>query len=159
MPVPLTTRGIGALLLAIVVSSALGCGGSDSPEAKLAGTWSEIMASGTTGLGISFSGNGTYETQYLSLTSATTGQDDVESGLVQVTSDALTFTPQKSTCDGPVAVWTVTYRLDGGGLTLTGAGGILGFQRDTATSNNCVIQLGCFDTSAFVPHPLAAVSN
>jgi hypothetical protein len=97
----------------------------------------------------------------LQLTSSTTGNDQVETGTFAATDTEIAFTPQKSTCPGPVSVYALTYNFNDDSLAVLYSTGAVAFSRNTTPpSSNAIITFGCFQSGgSFVPAPLAAVSN
>jgi hypothetical protein len=149
------------LLLLLLLLFAIGCGGgASSPEEQLSGTW--VSSTSTSGAGITFVGDGTYITQFLQLTASGSALDEMESGTFSVSGNKLNFAPQKSSCQGPIPLWSSTYTIAGSVLTLFGSGGLVSFNRDSSMPGGGVqIAFGCFsaDGTTFTPSPLEPVGN
>jgi hypothetical protein len=123
------------------------------------GKW--LYAGSSAGIGLEFDTNYTYKAQLLQETSTTTGNDQAEVGTFAVTDTAITFTPQQSTCPGPVPVYADNYTFNGDSLVLAYSTGGMAFSRNTTPpATNAIITFGCFQSDgSFVTSPLAAVSN
>ena len=146
---------LGGLLLAVV-----GCGGSSSPEAQLAGTWTYI--NGYSGIGLTFSTDSTYVAQVLQVTSSTSAEDEIEKGVYSVSGNDIIWTPQEYTCPGPDPVYTTPYSFSGGNLVVVtpGNSAVVTFSRDTSSgSGNESLVFGCFQSGSFAQQSLAPVSN
>jgi hypothetical protein len=145
---------MGGLLFAVI-----GCG-SSSPEEQLAGTWT--YTSGNSGVGLTFDTDGTYVAQVLQLTSATSGDDEVEKGTYVATSNQITWTPQEYTCPGPDPVYVTPYSFSGGNLVIVtpGSAAVVTLVRETSSGGgNSSLVFGCFQSGSFAAESLAPVSN
>ncbi len=149
--------------LAVLLAAVAACGGgnSETPEERLIGQWVYTNSSGSTGIDVTFNTNATYTLQVMRLTSTTSANDQVETGIYSATENELTFTPQKYTCPGPVPVFTEGYSFNGDSLSMLFSDAVLVYSRSTTpAATNFSISFGCFQTDgSFVQAPLAAVSN
>lgn len=152
----------GVVLSALLVAL-IGCGDdSKTPQEKLVGgTWVFSNSSGSAGLDLIFNADASYSVQLLELTSTTTANDQVETGVYSASDSKITFTPQKYTCPGPDPIYRVAYTFNGESLALLFADGVIAFERYTGpAATNFTLTFGCFqDDGSFVPSPLAPVSN
>ena len=151
-------KKLGVVATGLVLAGMVGCGGT-SHQNSLIDTW--IYDSGDSAIGLTFDTDNTYSAQVLVLTSSTTANDQVETGTFTKTTSEITFTPKKFTCPGPDTIYTLSYQINGNGLTLVTADGALFFTRDMSPdTTNARITFGCFlDDGSFVAMPLAPVSN
>ena len=150
------TKGLLALLLLL----GIGCGsGSDSPADKLQGNWMYVAADGLTGIALDFQGNG-YVTGFLGLTSATSANAEIETGIFTATASSIGFTPQKYSCPGPDAVYSLDYSWSGSLLAIHAGANLYLLERNDAMANGSfVITTGCVQNGYFYPMPVAPVSN
>jgi hypothetical protein len=134
------------------------CGSSDAGGPALVGTnW--LSANGSVGVGMDLKSDGTYTLQKFSIGTSPL-QDEVETGVYSLSGNSITFTAHEWTCAGPVAVFTMTYALNGSVLTLANAVGVTTFSPDTSPPwAGVATTLGCFTRSGFVASPLAPVTN
>jgi hypothetical protein len=146
--------------LSILAMFLFACGGGSEPPSVF-NTWiySDSIGGGY-GLTIVESTH-TYVYQEFATTSATSLDDEVETGTVVVTPTTITFTPQESTCPGAAPPYTLSYVIaPDGSLTMDYGGGVISLHVDTVPpSSNGDVVFGCFDnsTGAFTPGPLAPV--
>jgi hypothetical protein len=150
-----------ALLWAIV---ALGMGCGSAPGEQLDGWWESINADGTIGVFVGFDrGKGTYAAQRIVLNyndqHLGIGDDQVEVGAYTATDKAITFTPQQSTCPGPVVATVQMYAVSGRALQIRNwswaqsLSGVFG-------APSLSLSLGCYNTGGgFDGYGLAPVSN
>ena len=146
--------------LAVLLATVAACGSNAvSPQDRLMGKW--LYAGSSAGIGLEFDTNNTYKGQLLQETSATTGKDQVETGTFTATDTAITFTPQQSSCPGPIPVYFQDYSFNGDSLVLASSTGGMAFSRNTSPpATNAIITFGCFQSDgSFVQAPLAPVSN
>jgi hypothetical protein len=150
---------VGPIVVAAVMATA--CSSSSGGPPSLDGNWFYADSAGTSGVGVSFKNDGSYELQELVLTSSTSGNDQVEIGTFTVSGNTITVTPTQWSCKGPDAIYQLTYSFDGSNLSLAQPSGIIVMQPNNNTaSSGEAIAIGCFDTAGnFTPEPLAAVSN
>jgi hypothetical protein len=150
-------------MLAVLLAAVAACGGgnSETPKERLIGQWLYTNSSGGAGIDITFKTDATYSAQVLQLTSTTTANDEVETGVFSTTDTEITFTPQKYTCPGPDPVYSVTYSFNGDSLLLLLSTSATAFSRNTTPpTTNFSIAFGCIQSDgSFVVSPLAAVSN
>ena len=147
-------------LLAVLATVAACGANSETPEQRLIGAW--IYWNGSTGVGLEFDSNGIYSGQVLQITSATTGNDEVETGVYTMTDTEITCTPLENSCPGPDPAYRLIYHVDGNNLeVLTPNGLAIAFSRNTASpSSNSIVTFGCFQSDgSFVTGALAPVSN
>jgi hypothetical protein len=146
---------------AVLLVAAAACGGgSETPEQRLIGKWLYTDASGTRGLSVQFDADSTYTLATMQLTSTTSAEAQVETGVFAATGTQITSTPQMYTCPGPYPGYQVSYHFNGDSLVVTYSTGVMAFSRNTAApASNVVVTYGCFQSGAFVAAPLAAVSN
>lgn len=145
---------VGAVMVAACSSSS----GGGTPS--LYQTWAYVTADGSAAAGATFTSDGTYLFQELTLTSSTTANDQVEEGSFTISGSTITATPKQWTCPGPDAVYTLGYSFQGGNLVLAQPAGTIVMQPDTATASSISITNGCFASSgSFTTAPLATVSN
>jgi hypothetical protein len=146
-------------LAVLLVVASCGGGSNPTPQERLIGKW--LYSGASAGIGLEFDPNDAYSAQVLQLTSSTTGNDEVETGTFAATDTEIAFTPQKSTCPGPVSVYTLTYHFNEDSLGVLYSTGAMVFSRNTdPPSSNAIVTFGCFQSGgSFVPAPLAAVSN
>jgi hypothetical protein len=143
--------------LPVATLSLVGCSSSSNSGApSLTNTvWLETNANGTSGQSIDFKSDGTYEHSDLVLTSATTGNAQIEKGTYVITSPGnMALTPQQWTCTGTYAPYTATYAFSGNTLVFSPsvAATVLDFVVDTASplATGEQITEGCFTTTGFV---------
>jgi hypothetical protein len=142
------------------LAALLGCSStSTDPASGLKGTWAG--ADGPLVLGVTFNGDGTYELHQTLRTSATTAEDQVQTGTFTATGSWITFTPQRSSCPGPAPMSTAPYKLLNGSLQMTSGTTVFTLQPDTAPpAPGTTVQTGCFDSQGvFTPGSLAPVQG
>jgi hypothetical protein len=147
-------------ILVVLLAAMASCGGnSETPKERLIGKW--FYSGSSAGIGLQFDSVDTYSAQVLQLTSTSTGNDEVETGVFSATDTEITFTPQKYTCPGTDPVYTLTYHFNGDSLSvLYSTGAVLLSRNTTPPSSNAILTFGCFQSDgSFVTSPLAAVSN
>lgn len=150
-----------ALLLAVAVLESA-CASSSSDAPSLDGNWIYVNDQGTAGLGVTFNGDGTYTAFVMAMTSQSSADAEVETGLFTTQAGAVTFTPREWTCPGPDPASTVKYTFSNGNLLLSFPSGIISLQQNTASSDEAFsITYGCFDrkTHTFIRSQLAPVDN
>ena len=148
--------------LVAVLAAVAACGAnSETPEQRLIGTWVYANAADTSGLGVQFKGDSTYELVIMQLTSSTSANVEAETGVFSATDTELTFVPQQWTCPGPYPSYTVSYHFNGDTLVVTSSTGATMLSRDTSPPwTNGYIAYGCFQSNgSFVAEALAPVSN
>jgi len=135
--------------------------GSPEPPPTLVGNWLYTAAQGQSGIGLTFTAEGTYSLSGIVLVSSTAAQAKVETGTYTSDATTITLTPKESSCPGPDPVEVDHYQFNGGALMLTSPSGVLVLQANTATaSRSFAIQTGCPDRQGnFTPAPLKPVAN
>jgi hypothetical protein len=116
----------------------------------------------TTGQGLTLKNDGTYEVSGLSLTSANSGNIQVETGTFVVDGNSITITPKQWSCAGPDPVASYRWELSGSDLIVSNAGGMIAYTPNTSATNQAfALTVGCFDskTGAFTPRALSPVTN
>jgi len=151
------------VILGTLVGMVMSCGGDDSqtPQERLVGSWVYSNSSGSTGIDLKFGSDANYSVQLLQLTSTTSANDEVETGIYSATDSTITFTPQKYTCPVPDPTYTLTYNFNGDSLAMLFSSGAIAFTRYTGpASTNAALTFGCFQSDGtFFTSPLAPVSN
>jgi hypothetical protein len=149
------------VLTASLVAALVGCGASSgSKTPSLNQTWVEASAATSSGQGLTFTSDGKYEHQVISVLSANTFDDEIELGTFTLSPDGhtMTLTPEQWTCSGNLASYTATVSFTGGNLVFAVSGTVLELEPDTATASQGQITEGCFTTNGFVANALAPVS-
>jgi len=138
----------------------LACSSSSGPP-SVYNTWLYTSTDGTSALGVTFKTDGTYVSQVLQLTSATSGNDQVESGTFTARGSTLTFTPTKWSCPEPTdPPYTATYQQSGDTLSIAYSSGVVVYVVDTAGASSFAIATGCFPKSGgFVATPLEPIGQ
>jgi hypothetical protein len=149
--------GLG-VVLAVVGAT---CGGSSTAQDRLVGTWLATDSSGTQGVGLTLNSDETYAAQQLLLTSSTSAEDEIEGGVYTATASDITFTPQRNSCPGPDPIYTLSYQLNGTGLSIITPSGAIFLSRDNSPApSNAALSFGCFQPDgSFMAEPIAPVSN
>lgn len=149
------------MLLAVLATVAACGGSSETPEQRLIGQWIYTNGSGEAAVDITFNADSTYKAQDAQLTSNTSANDEVETGIFSATDTEITSTPQQWTCPGPYPAYTVSYQFNGDSLVVTYSTGVMTMSRNTTpASSNANLTFGCFQSDgSFVTEPLAHVSN
>ncbi len=108
----------------IVLLALTACGSSSPSTPSVYNTW--IYTNGSDGLGLTFNKDQTYSSQVLQLTSATSGNDQVESGTFTYTATTITFTPTKWSCAEPTdPPYSVTWKQVGTLLEIGSSSGVV----------------------------------
>jgi hypothetical protein len=146
-------RTMRKLLLVVVVL--VGCG-SKTPQESLVGDWLFQNADGTSGLGVTFNGDGSYVLADLAVTSSTSANAEVEKGTYTATDTMFTMVPSQWTCDGKDTSSTETYKFSGSLLVVSDSSGVVTLAPNNGPSTGTfAVTLGCFDASNnFTAHPL-----
>ena len=114
----------------MLLASACGSSSDGSqPGSGLYDTW--IYSSGNDAEGFTFKTDNTYLYQQINITSGTTANDYMESGVIALHGSNMTITPQKWSCAGPDAPISGTYSVSGNTLDLAFGTRIVALQRDT----------------------------
>jgi hypothetical protein len=149
--------------LVALMATVAECGGgsSETPQQRLIGQWLYTNSAGSAGADITFNANATYTAQILQLTSTTSANDEVETGIFSTTDTEITFTPQNYTCPGSYPVYSLAYTFNGDSLLLSFSTGAVGFSRNKyPAATNFSLAFGCIQSDgSFVVSPLVAVSN
>lgn len=149
------------ILLAALGVVTVGCGSPEGPAQRLNGTWIYIAADNSVAVGATFSPDGTYVLQEMSLTSTNSADDEIETGTFSATDSDITTVPQQYSCPGPDPATTVAYDFSGSSLQIVSSSGITTLGRDTAQPSSMFsLTLGCFQSDgSFVAQPLAPVAQ
>jgi hypothetical protein len=121
------------------------------------GTWISWTSSNT-GTGLTINADGTYVLQQLTLLSPTSGEEEVQTGIIEVGDNTLTFTPVEWSCSGPYPAFTWNYTFDGALLDIDTGSAMVSYSADTAAASSFTVVFGCYDQSGnFTAHPLDPV--
>jgi len=148
--------------LAVLLVAVAACGSNTvTPQERLIGEWTYTNSAGNAGVVITFKTDDTYSAQVMQLTSTTSANDEVETGVFSVTDTTITFTPQQYTCPGPDPIYTYKYAFNGDSLSMLIPSGAVAFTRYTGpAASNAVITFGCIQSDgSFVQSQLAPVTN
>jgi len=150
-------------ILSVLVTGLVACG-SSSPAQPQSVFYNWIFKNGDTAIGLNLYPNNTYIAQTLRTTSASSAQDQIQTGAVTITPSTMTFQPWESSCAHVTPtqpVYTAGYSLSNGVLDLALSTGTIVFQLNMAPpSTNLLLSNGCFvQDGSFQPAPLAPVSN
>lgn len=138
------------LLLALA-----GCGDNN----PIVGDWIDQI-SNFQALSASFNADGTYAQGSILVTSATSADVEAEGGTYSVTGRSITFTPTKSSCPGPIPVWSAGHSMVGQNLVLSFPKGAFEFApNDAPTGATVNVRFGCFVNGVLDPRPLVGVRN
>jgi hypothetical protein len=152
----------GGLLGVGLAFALMSCGSSSTSSGpSLVGTVWFYEHSASSGQGLKFNSDGTYEFLRLGLTSSTTANEYLQTGTYTSTSNQITSTPHEATCSGTAPVYTIGYAFEGSNLVLSGTTGSIIYQPDTVmAASNLAYTYGCFDSQGnFTQSPLGPVSN
>jgi hypothetical protein len=142
----------------------LGAGCGPSPSERLDGWWESTNADGTIGVFLGFdSGKGTYAAQRIVLNYNSSqlgiGDDQVEIGVYTATDGAIAFTPEQSTCPGPIPSTGQIYGLSGDTLRIPNWSWAQSLSNSFGPPN-LALSLGCYGSiGGFTSLALAPVSN
>lgn len=140
-----------------VGSSSSDAPGSGDGGPTIFGDWIYTNAANTDGYLLSLRSDNTYELHRFVRTSATTANDEIETGSFSAAADSITFMPARWSCRAPDPSYPTPFALPGVYLDVTYVIGLIAFHADTSPDFTAVD--GCFAKSGtFVPAPLAPVT-
>jgi hypothetical protein len=138
-------------------SSSSDAAGSGDGGPTIVGDWIYTNAANTDGYALSLKSDSTYELHRFVRTSATTANDEIETGSFSAATDSITFAPARWSCRAPDPSYATPFTLPGVYLDVTYVIGLIAFHADVSPDFTAVD--GCFAKSGtFVPAPLAPVT-
>ena len=144
-------------LFTLFLFTLFACSGNGGAP-NIDGTW--IYSNGDVGQGLTINADGTYELQWLTLLSSTSGEDEVQTGTIEVGDSTLTFTPQKWSCAAPYPAFTWNYAFDGALLEIDTGSTVVSYSADTAAASSFQLALGCYDQNGdFTSGTLAPIQQ
>lgn len=152
-----------SLYLFLISFPLLACAShTDKPTPQtIQGSWVYVNDTGVRVDGFTFNPDGSYSYARLVVTSSSSANAELETGIYKDDGAAVTFTPQKWTCPGPDPIVTVGRTFNSAGsLVFSFSSGVITLKPNNAPpSESSTIAYGCFGKGTFTRAPLAPVSN
>jgi hypothetical protein len=149
-------RAVRIVLITVTLAA---CGGDPkTPAERFVGDWHSAFLDLT--IGFTGKSGGAYEAHIFRMTSGTTANDQLETGVFVASDTQFVATPKQWTCPGPDPIVAISYHFEGNNLVQDRPSGGQTFVPGPAPAASLAVTLGCMKPDgSFVKAPLAPVSN